>query len=164
MNVSNKNSVTFPYTVRWTIAYEWETAIRLVWRTFLKFQGNDYSLQGIRNFYRFITDDNLRCSFLKGEYQMMAAFDGSRMIGIASVRNGNHLSLLFVEESYHKQGVGTALLHQLFHYLANEAGERYMTVKSSPYAVGFYRKLGFRAVAPEEAFSGIRVTAMERYL
>jgi GNAT superfamily N-acetyltransferase len=164
MNESDKDIIAFPYIVRWATAHEWETAMRLVWKTFLKFEGRDYSVQGVRNFYRFITDDKLRHAFLKGEYQMMAAYDGSHMIGIASVRNGNHLSLLFVEEFYHKKGVGSALLHRLFQYLAEEAGERYMTVKASPYAVGFYRKLGFRTVTPEEEFAGIRVTSMERFL
>jgi GNAT superfamily N-acetyltransferase len=164
MSTSNEEEASFPYLVRWAVAQEWEAAMRLVWKTFLKFEGRDYSLQGIRNFYHFITDDKLRHSFLKGEYQMMAAFDDSRMIGIASVRGGNHLSLLFVEESYHKRGVGSALLHQLFHYLKDEAGERYLSVKASPYAVAFYHKLGFRVVTPEEELSGIRVTSMERFL
>lgn len=154
----------FPYAVRWALEQEWEVAMGLVWETFLRFEGDDYTTQGIKNFYNFITDDKLRRSFLKGEYQMMAAFDGKRMIGIASLRNGNHLSLLFVDEAYHKKGVGRELLRQLFLYLKNEAGERYISVKSSPYAVNFYRKLGFRAVTPEEEFSGIRVTSMEKYL
>jgi GNAT superfamily N-acetyltransferase len=164
MNARYETAVSVPFIVRWAVAQEWEAAMELVWKTFLKFEGSDYSLQGVRNFYRFITDDKLRHSFLKGEYQVMAAFDGSRMIGIASVRNGNLLSLLFVEESYHRRGVGSALLHQLFQYLKNEAGERYLSVKAAPYAVAFYHKLGFRVVTPEEEFAGIRVTTMEKFL
>ena len=49
-------------------------------------------------------------------------------------------------------------------YLKKEAGERYMSLKAAPYAVDFYRKLGFHAVHGEEAFSGIRVTPMEKFL
>ncbi len=49
-------------------------------------------------------------------------------------------------------------------YLKKEAGERYMSLKAAPYAVEFYRKLGFHAVHEEEAFSGIRVTPMEKFL
>ena len=37
-----------------------------------------------------------------------------------------------------------------------------MSLKASPYAVNFYRRLGFRVVKPEEEYSGIRVTAMEK--
>ena len=136
----------------------------MIWRTFLKFEGQDYTEEGIRNFYEFITDVNLYRAFQQGRYQLLIALDGEKVIGAASLRNGHHLSLLFVEEAYHHQGVGRDLLEQLCLYLKNEAGERIMTVKSSPYAVEFYRSQGFRQVGPEEAFSGIRVTSMEKVL
>lgn len=136
----------------------------MIWRTFLKFEGQDYTEEGIRNFYEFITDMNLYRAFQQGRYQLLVALDGEKVIGAASLRNGHHLSLLFVEEAYHHQGVGSELLEQLCCYLKNEAGEKIMTVKSSPYAVGFYRSQGFRQVGPEQAFSGIRVTSMEKTL
>jgi GNAT superfamily N-acetyltransferase len=153
----------FPYQIRWIQKQEWEAAIKLVWRTFLKYEGNDYTMEGIRSFYNFITDGKLYDSLLKGEYQMMVALDEGRVIGVASVRSGNHLSLLFVDEAYHKKGVGRALIKQLCMYLKDEAGERYISLKAAPYAVNFYRKLGFRTVVPEEEYSGIRVTCMEKF-
>ena len=55
-------------------------------------------------------------------------------------------------------------MEKMMEYLKTEAGERYMSLKASPYAVNFYRKLGFRAVTPEEEISGIRVTGMEKIL
>ena len=76
----------------------------------------------------------------------------------------NHLSLLFVDEEYHHRGVGRSLMGRMCEYLKKEAGERYMSLKAAPYAVDFYRKLGFHAVHEEEAFSGIRVTPMEKFL
>ena len=95
---------------------------------------------------------------------MMVALDEERVIGAASVRNRNHLSLLFVDEEYHRRGVGRTLMKKMTEYLKTEAGERYMSLKASPYAVEFYRKLGFHAVTPEEEISGIRVTGMEKIL
>lgn len=136
----------------------------MIWRTFLKYEGQDYTEEGIRNFYEFITDVNLYRAFQQGRYQLLVALDGEKVIGAASVRNGNHLSLLFVEEKYHRQGVGRALLDNLCRYLKTEAGESVMTVKAAPYAVEFYKRVGFRQVRPEEAFSGIRVTSMEKIL
>ena len=35
-----------------------------------------------------------------------------------------------------------------------------MTVNSSPYAVGIYRKLGFKAVDDEQSVNGLRFTPM----
>lgn len=151
-----------PYEVRWAKGEEWGPAMRMIWRTFLRFEGREYTQEGIRNFYDFITDDELYIAFLRGEYQLMVALDGAQVIGAGSIRGRNHLSLLFVDERYHHRGVGRAILTTLCDYLKREAGERYMSLKAAPYAVNFYRKLGFRVVRPEEEYSGIRVTAMEK--
>lgn len=152
-----------PYEIRWARAEEWAPAMKMIWKTFMKFEGEDYTEEGIQNFFDFITDDDLYKAFLKGNYQMMVALDRGRIVGAGSIRNCNHLSLLFVDEEYHYQGIGASLMRNLCEYLKMEAGERYMSLKAAPYAVNFYRKLGFRAVAPEEEYSGIRVTPMEKF-
>lgn len=150
------------YEIRWARESEWAPAMKMIWRTFLKFEGRDYTQEGIKNFFDFITDDALYVAFLKGEYQMMVALDGDEVIGAGSIRSRNHLSLLFVDERYHRRGVGSSILMTLCNYLKGEVGERYMTLTAAPYAVNFYRKLGFRTVKPEEEYSGIRVTVMEK--
>lgn len=150
------------YQIRWAHDSEWAPAMKMIWRTFLKYEGKDYTREGIQNFFDFITDDELYTAFLRGSYQMMVAVEGSRIIGAGTIRSRNHLSLLFVDEDYHRMGVGRAIMNGLCCYLKEEAGERFMSLKAAPYAVDFYRKLGFRAVKPEEEYSGIRVTEMEK--
>lgn len=150
------------YRIRWAHESEWAPAMKMIWRTFLKYEGKDYTEEGIRNFFDFITDDDLYTAFLKGDYQMMVAVDGSRVIGAGTIRNKNHLSLLFVDEEYQRKGIGKAILNGLCRYLKEEEGERCMSLKAAPYAVEFYHKLGFYIVKPEEEYSGIRVTAMEK--
>lgn len=151
-----------PYEVRWAKPEEWAPAMTMIWKTFLTFEGKDYTEEGIKNFFDFITDNDLHDAFLRGNYQMMVALDRDKVIGAGSIRNRNHLSLLFVDEAYHHRGVGAALMGQLCRYLQDEAGERYMSLKAAPYAVNFYKKLGFHEVAPEERYAGIRVTPMEK--
>ena len=151
-----------PYEIRWARTEEWIPAMMMIWKTFIKFEGMEYSEEGIQNFFEFITNDELYQSFLKGNYQMMVALDGGRIVGAGSIRNCNHLSLLFVDEEYHHRGIGASLLLNLCDYLKQEAGERYMSLTAAPYAVNFYRKLGFFEVAPEQEISGIRVTPMEK--
>lgn len=153
----------FPYRIRWARVEDWEPMMKMVWRTFLRFEAKDYSDEGIRSFLDFITDEKLFHSFLRGDYQVMVATDDKQIVGMASVRNRNHLSLLFVDEPYHRRGIGRELLNRFCEYLQKEEGEPYMSVKAAPYAVKFYQKLGFWAVSPEEEVGGIRVTSMEKH-
>ena len=148
------------FEIRWARDSEWTPAMKMIWRTFLEYDGKDYTEEGVRNFFQFITDDDLYVSFLKGKYQMMVALADGKIIGAGSIRSRNHLSLLFVDGAYHRRGVGSAIMSKLCDYLQREAGERYMSLKAAPYAVDFYRKLGFTTVRPEEEYSGILVTSM----
>jgi ribosomal protein S18 acetylase RimI-like enzyme len=54
-------------------------------------------------------------------------------------------------------------MQYLCDYLEHEEGEKFMSLKAAPYAVDFYKKLGFKIVKPEEDYSGIRVTSMEKF-
>lgn len=152
-----------PCTIRWAKKEEWRPAMMMVWKTFMAFEGKEYTAEGIRNFFDFISDDDLYRAFLTGTYQLAVALADDRIIGAASVRNSNHLSLLFVDEEYHHRGIGSRLMQYLCDYLEHEEGEKFMSLKAAPYAVDFYKKLGFKIVKPEEDYSGIRVTSMEKF-
>ncbi|MGN0431280.1 MAG: GNAT family N-acetyltransferase [Lachnospiraceae bacterium] len=154
----------FPYEIRWAEEKDWSATMNMIWRTFLRFEAGDYTSEGIANFKDFITDDHLYQMFLNGAYPMLVALDEGKIIGQISVRNGNHISLLFVDEAYHKKGIGRELVKRMAVFLKKERHQLFMTVQAAPYAVGFYRRVGFRANAPEEEYSGIRVTSMEKFL
>jgi GNAT superfamily N-acetyltransferase len=91
---------------------------------------------------------------------MIARYEGS-IVGVASLRGGNRLSLLFVRRELHRNGIGTELVDRLCRYLRDICHENCMIVRAAPYAVDFYRKIGFMALEPEKNISGIRVTTME---
>lgn len=153
-----------PYQIRWADAEDWTPAMKMIWKTFLKFEGPVYTREGIHNFLDFITDKQLFESFLEGKYLMLVAVSGKKIIGAATLRDGNHLSLLFVDKAYHCNGVGRKLMDTMCEVLREESKETYITLKSSPYAVGFYERIGFEATGPEEHYAGIRVTPMKKML
>lgn len=155
---------TVPYEIRWAVPEDWQETMEMIWRTFLRFEASDYTAEGVANFRDFITDGRIYRMFLEGTYLMMVALDQGKIIGQISVRNRNHISLLFVDEAYHKKGVGRELVSSMGEYLKKEKNELFMSVKAAPYAVGFYRRTGFHICSPEEEFSGIRVTSMEKFL
>ncbi len=139
---------------------EWKDAMRLAWRVFLKFEAPEYRAEGVRNFYSFISDPVLEKMFRKGEYIAFGAFDNEKIVGILGIRDKSHISLLFVDTDYHKQGIASALISRVFDYLRMELGAQKATVNSSPYAVGFYHKMGFHDTDLEITKDGIRFTPM----
>lgn len=170
---------------------EWEPAMALAWRTFLRFEASDYTPQGVDSFLDFISDTTLNRMFIMGNYQLFVAVenepkkytgrsagkdflkddqnDGTqtgveeKIVGLISLREVNHISLLFVDEKYHKQGIGRSLMNYVASYLYEEKGKIFCTVNAAPYAVEFYEKIGFHAVKREESRDGIRFTPMVWY-
>ena len=141
---------------------EWEDAMALAYRTFMKFQGDVYTGEGVQNFVEFITDNKLFRMFQEQEYHLWVAKDTKEnIIGMGSLRSGNHISLLFVDEKWHKTGVGRAIMTEMENFV-KAADMDNITVNSSPYAVDFYHKLGFADLSEEQLNSGMYITPMRK--
>lgn len=153
-------SEELPYEIRFVSSDEWEAAMELAWKTFLEFEGDVYPPEGVRSFEDFITDSALKKMFIMGAYQVMAAYDGRKMVGMISLRNETHISLLFVDRYYHRRGIGRALILKLSEYVKDEIGKSRITVNASPYGVEFYHRLGFQDVGPQKQQDGIIFTPM----
>ncbi|MCR4586881.1 MAG: GNAT family N-acetyltransferase [Lachnospiraceae bacterium] len=128
----------------------------LAWRTFLRFESADYEEEGIRNFLDFITDPRLERMFLLGEYHMLVARAEGKIVGMVTLRNVFHISLLFVDADFQRQGIGKALIHAMY----KKAGAGKLTVFASPYGIPFYHRIGFIDTGKEEVRDGIRYTPM----
>lgn len=155
---------TFPYEIRMAYQDEWEEAMALAWKTFLQYEADDYEPEGVRSFQDFITDNTLHRMFIMGAYQMLVALQEDKLIGMITVRDNSHVSLLFVDEKYHRRGIGRELMNRLCEYLEGELGVKRVTVNASPFGVGFYHKLGFKDLQAEQTSEGIRYTPMELVL
>lgn len=128
------------------------TALNLAWKVFQRFEAPEYSEEGVASFQKTIHDPQFT-----GRIRCYGAFDGERLIGMLATRSeGTHIALFFVEETYHRQGVGKGLFEAA---LSDLTGNR-MTVNASPYAVPVYRRLGFVETKPEQLTDGIRYTPM----
>lgn len=129
-------------------------ALALVWKTFSKFEAPEYSPMGIAEFHGYINSpaDMAKLTFYE------ARING-RLVGVLAMR-GHHISLFFVDEQFHRRGIGRAL----FEYMKNECEHKTFTVNSSPFAVGFYIELGFKPLSAELCKNGIKFTPMEANL
>ena len=139
---------------------DWEDAMALAYRVFLKYESEEYGPEGTCNFFAFVSDQGLKRMFLAGEYPLFVAKDGDRIVGLISARCGNHISLLFVDEAYHRMGIGAALIETLTAYLKRNTLYRAVTVNASPYGEPFYHKVGFLDTASRTKKDGIIYTPM----
>lgn len=147
------------YNIRPLHESEWEIAMQLVWDTFLIYEAPEYTKEGIKQFQDFIRDPRLKEMFKNGEYKVYGAFMQNTVIGVLGTR-GQHISLLFVEPEYHHQGIATSLLKMYFDSMRALGCDK-MSVNASPFAVPFYKKLGFVKVTSEVSKDGIRFTPMK---
>lgn len=137
---------------------EWDMAMQLAWDTFLIYEAPEYSKEGIKHFQEYVRDPRLKEMFRNGDFQAVGAFYENAIIGILGTR-GQHISLLFVEPQYHHQGIASSLLESYF-AVAKKLGVDRISVNASPYAVPFYKKLGFKNIQSEVVKDGIRYTPM----
>jgi len=135
---------------------EYPMALALAWRVFQRFEAPEYPAEGVAHFQKTLQDR----SFTDG-LQVYGAYNDQHLIGMIATRNeGRHIALFFVEETYHRRGIGRAL----FLTVCEDVPDDHLTVNSSPFAVPVYQKLGFTATDAEQLKDGIRYTPMVFHL
>ena len=153
-----------PVLIRKAVITDWDEAMELAFRVFLKYEAEEYGPEGIRNFAQFVTDEDLKKMFMIGEYLLFVAVKAGKVIGLISLRSGNHISLLFVDERFHRKGIGTLRVKKLQEYMLQNTKQQKLTVFAAPYGVPFYHRLGFVDMGKETRKDGIIYTPMEFYL
>ena len=120
-----------------------EEAMALVKHVFLEVDASDYPEEGIQQVLDdMIENDEFKQHFQNGEQLMLGAVYADKIIGVVATDKNNHISLCFVNPNYHRKGIAKALFIELFKRLRNVAAKQ-ITLNSTPYAVGFYEKIGF---------------------
>jgi GNAT superfamily N-acetyltransferase len=137
-------------------------ALNLVWEVFNEFQAPDYEARGVEEFKEFIRYENIREKMYCGEILLWGSFDKDRLIGVIAVQEPAHISLLFVDKAYHRNGVARGLVEQMLAYCKTKTQYRIATVNASPYALKAYERMGFEATDAEREVNGIRFIPMKR--
>ena len=124
----------------------------LAWRIFNKFEAPEYSKKGIESFHNALHDPEYI-----SQLKIYGAFNSETIVGMLATRNkGNHIALFFVDDRFHRKGIGK----RLFETALNNCLSKEMTVNSSPYAIEVYHALGFTNTDVEQISDGIRYIPM----
>lgn len=153
---------TFHFTYRKIEKEELQKTLDLVRFVFDEFEAPYYSKEGITSFYEFIRLNNILEQYMNNSLYLYGCFINDIIIGMIAVRDFIHISLLFVDKYYHKQGIAKTLFDDVMKICKEKNSSlQAVTVNSSPYAVEFYHKLGFANISSEQIVDGIRFTPMK---
>lgn len=141
---------------------EWDEVMELAFRVFLKYEAKEYGREGTEAFAVFVTDNMLKKAFESGHYKVFVAVKDDKIVGMLGLRNGNHVSLLFVEGDHHRRGIGRGLLKYTEEYLTHNTSFSRMTVNAAPYARQFYYRCGFKDCGEQTCKDGIVYIPMEK--
>ena len=134
----------------------------LVTRVFRTHVAPLFSRQGVEEFLRYVTSGAMK---QRGEHShfVLVALSDQRIVGAIEVRDYDHVSLLFVDSAFQRQGVGRELVERALTICQQHRPTlRTIDVHSSPNAVPAYQRLGFQERGPERVEDGIRFVRMVR--
>lgn len=127
----------------------------LVARTFNEFIAPEFSEQGIDEFFKYSNPRDFEKRSESGYSSMLAEYD-DRIAGMIELKGRSHISMLYVEKTFHKKGVAKELIRAALSNLSLENHyDTDITVNSSRYAVPFYEKLGFIQFEEEKTIYGV---------
>lgn len=132
---------------------EHPAALQRALDVFMQFEAPIYPEEGVLDFTHFIRD---MAPGMAIDYY--GAFDKGMLVGMMAMRKPRHLTLAFIRADYQCKGIGC----RLFDCLLRDKGESAITVNSSPIAVAFYRKLGFKDTDTIQTTNGISYVPMCR--
>jgi len=139
-------------------------AMGLVWRVFVEFEAPEYSEKGIAEFKAFIRPFSITTNMSSGGFRLWGAYENERIVGVIAIKPPLHITLLFVDKHYHRRGIARKLFETVINDETITCGHDRVTVYSSPYAVGIYRRMGFEPTDTERNANGLRFTPMEHVL
>ena len=123
----------------------------LVARTFNEFIAPEFSEEGVEEFFKYANPRAFKKRLESGYLAMVAEIQG-KLAGMIEVKANNHISMLYVDKAFHRNGVARGLIKNVMHVLSKSSD---VTVNSSRYAVPFYEKLGFIQFEEEKIIYGV---------
>jgi predicted GNAT family N-acyltransferase len=134
----------------------------LIEKLFKEFIDPDYGQVGKDTFLEYVSVGQIRERFQKENHIFLTAKDKDKIVGIIELRDFNHISLLFVDQVYHRQGIASMLLKKAVKLcLKVKPKLEEVEVNSSPYAEHIYEKLGFVKTEDKQEQDGIIYIPMQ---
>lgn len=123
-----------------------------------------FEARGVAEFLQYLAPHEM-VKRLHHEHEVWVAEQAGQIIGMIEVRDGNHVTLFFVDQSHQGQGVGRQLLTAVIQACqARNPALTALSLHATPNAVAIYQRLGFTPTAPEQSERGMRFVPMTLHL
>ncbi len=138
-------------------------ALALVNRVFEEFVAVDYSDEGNATFSSYLKTKETQWGkeLTEGTKKMWGYYIEDTLAGVIATRDVSHISLMFVDKTFHKRGIARQLFDVVKKDIADNSDTEYISVNSSPYAVPVYERLGFVATDVQQEKDGIKYVPMK---
>jgi GNAT superfamily N-acetyltransferase len=133
----------------------------LIKRVYDEFVAPDYTNEGNQFFYDFIRPEMMLERYSNKIDTIFTAKTNSQIIGVITLRNPDHISLLFVDKEFHGMGIARKLFNSVEEILIKD-NVREITVHASPYSLKIYERLGFEAESGMQEVNGIKYIPMKK--
>ena len=132
------------------------SAMALVRRVSMQFVSSDTGAEGLEQLKNSTSLKRIK-EKIKDGMLLWGAYDKEKIVGVIATKKPSHISLLFVDKKYHRQGIARLLVNVVL----KEFDGLEITLNSSPYALEIYKRLGFVQTGDEFVKNGLRMTPMK---
>lgn len=150
-------------TIKTLDTKHYTAAFDLIWQVFREYVAPDWSQEGSDFFYEhFISEQSdYRKKVEGGDETCFGAYDEDKLVGVITVSNHGNISCAFVLPAHQRKGIGRELFQHACECILNEQTVPFeIRLNSSPYAVPFYRSLGFQSAGEQNNYHGMVSTPM----
>ncbi len=116
----------------------------------MEFVAPDYRTEGIQEFMKYIELCKLIQKINENHICLLAEYEGVP-VGMIEVQENSRISLLFVEKTMMGKGIAKELVNRTITICKKQdPTNTRIEVRSSPFAIKIYKKLGFQTTGPSQ--------------
>jgi len=157
--------LSVPITYRYIRLEERKLVCALVLRSFNEFVAPGFTQEGIALFTQSVTPAEIDNQEIIVRQFILVAMNGLTIAGVIAMRLEKHITWLFVDQQYQRQGIAKELVKKAIEicHQRNHAVEA-ITVNASLYSISCYKAMGFIETGPDADYKGIKYRPMKKYV
>ncbi len=141
-------------------------AANLISRTFRKFNSDEGTKKGVKDYIEFYTPKEKNLLKIKEQFSktpiFLVAVEKNNLVGLIRGRQ-DRITNLFVGASYHRRKIGKKLI-VAFERAVLKTNSKLVKAAASLYAVPFYQKMGYKKTTGIRHRYGLRIQPLQKRL